>query len=53
MKERVIAPEHADMLPLVIAGALRAVVLKRIGENKKLAADADALVTIVLDGARR
>ena len=54
VKERAIAAAHAEILPLVIAGSLRAVVLKRIAENKKLAAaDADALVTIALDGARR
>ena len=54
VKEKVIAQSHADMLPLVIAGALKAVVLKRISETTKLdAKDADALVDIILDGARR
>jgi AcrR family transcriptional regulator len=54
VKEKVIAPSRADMLPLVIAGALKSVVLERISKNTKLdATDADALVDIYLDGARR
>lgn len=54
VKERVVDGKHAELLPLVVAGSIRAVVLRRIGENRKLdEADADALVTLFLDGARR
>ncbi len=54
VKEKVIAPPHADMLTLVIGGSIKAVVLRRIGENGVLSnEDADALVAIVLDGARK
>ena len=54
VKEKVVAPTRADMLPLVVAGALRAVVLERIRQNRKLEeVDADALVAIFLEGARK
>ena len=49
-----IASEYADALPIVIVGSVKALVLRRIAENAKLeAADAQALVAIFLDGARR
>jgi len=54
VKERVIAAAHDELLSLVIAGAIRALVLERIRENRELvAADGDAVVSLVLDGARR
>jgi AcrR family transcriptional regulator len=54
VKEKVIASRHAELLPLVIAGSLKTLVLRRIGEGAKLeAADADALVSVFLDGARK
>jgi AcrR family transcriptional regulator len=54
VKEKVIASEYADVLPIVIVGSVKALVLRRIGENAKLeASDAEALVAIFLDGARR
>ncbi len=54
VKEKVIASRHAELLPLVISGSLKTLVLHRIGEGAKLeAADADALVAVFLDGARR
>lgn len=54
VKEKVLSPRLADMLPFVIAGTLKAYVLRRIGENGALEADdAEALVTIFLDGARK
>jgi AcrR family transcriptional regulator len=54
VKEKVIASEYADALPIVIVGSVKALVLRRIAENAKLeAADAQALVAIFLDGARR
>ncbi len=53
IEERVLAADRADLLPLLIAGGIRAVVLRRIAENKHLdPADADALVSLFLDGAR-
>ncbi len=52
--EKKLDDDLAELLPTVIGGALRAVLVRRIGENRKLSAeDADALVSIVLDGARR
>jgi AcrR family transcriptional regulator len=54
VKEKVIASKYADVLPVVIGGSLKALVLRRIAENAKLeAADAEALVGIFLDGGRR
>lgn len=52
--EKVIDDSLAEMLPIVIGGGLRAILVRRIEENRKLAdEDADALVAIVLDGARK
>ena len=54
VKERVLAAKHADLLPTVISGAIRALVMRRLTENRPLDdADADALVSLLLDGARR
>jgi AcrR family transcriptional regulator len=54
VKEKVIASRHAELLPLVIAGSLKTLVLRRIGEGAQLeAADAAALVSVFLDGARK
>ena len=54
VKEKLIATEHADVLPIVIVGSIKALVLRRIAENTKLdAKDAESLVAIFLDGARR
>jgi AcrR family transcriptional regulator len=53
-KERVLAADRHGLLPLLLVGAIRALVLRRIAENAKLdAADAAALVAFFLDGARR
>jgi len=43
---------HAELLPLVISGALRAIVMRRIAEHKPFVGDADAIVSILLDGIR-
>ncbi|MEO8702524.1 MAG: TetR/AcrR family transcriptional regulator [Kofleriaceae bacterium] len=51
--ERVVAPAHADLLPLLVAGAIRSVVLRRTADGEPFVADADAVVSILLDGARR
>jgi len=54
MKEKVLAAKHAELMPIVIGGSIRACVLRRIGEGRPLDdAEADALVTLFLDGARR
>ena len=53
VREKAIAPARADLLATLIAGSLRAVVLRRIGEDASLATDADDIVTIFLAGARR
>ncbi|HEX5058622.1 MAG TPA: hypothetical protein VFV99_04640, partial [Kofleriaceae bacterium] len=54
VKEKVLSPRLAEMLPFVISGTLKGYGLRRIGENGALeAADAEALVTIFLDGARK
>ena len=47
-----ITAERAELLPLVIGGAMRAIVHQRIAANAALSpADADALVTLLLRGA--
>jgi len=51
-REGVIAPAAAELLPTMLTGAIRAVVLRRIGEDAPLVEDADLLVSIILDGAR-
>jgi AcrR family transcriptional regulator len=53
VRERAIGASHADLLPTLINGALRAVVLRRIAEDAPLAADADEIVNVFLEGARR
>lgn len=54
VKEKVIASQAAEVLPLVILGGVKALVLRRMAENAKLeAADAETLVSIFLDGARK
>ena len=53
IKEGVVASEHAELLSVAIISAIKGLALKRISANAKLeAADADALVTLFLDGAR-
>lgn len=53
VREHALPPERAELLSTLLAGGLRALVLRRIDEDAPLAADADELVTILLDGARR
>ena len=52
VREKAVAPARAELLAMLIGGGLRAVVLRRIGEDASLEADADDIVTIFLDGAR-
>ncbi|HSD88292.1 MAG TPA: hypothetical protein VLB44_12280, partial [Kofleriaceae bacterium] len=51
--ERAIDPKRAAILVTVIAGAVRAVALRRTIEGSDFEADADAIVSIFLDGVRR
>jgi AcrR family transcriptional regulator len=51
--ERAIDPKRAAVLVTVIAGAVRAVALRRTLEGNDFEADADAIVSIFLDGVRR
>ncbi len=50
--EKALGAAHADLLPTLIAGAIRAVVLRRISEDAPFDRDAEAIVEIFLDGAR-
>jgi len=53
IKEKVLAASAKDLLPVVLAGAVKAVMIRRIGDNTPLdPREADALVTLFLDGAR-
>ncbi len=47
-----VAPSRAELLPLLIVGAIRAVVMRRTADGSAFTQDADAIVTIFLDGAR-
>lgn len=51
--ERVIDAKKAGLLSLVIAGAIKSVVMRRTIEGAGFVDDADAIVSIILDGARR
>ena len=51
--ERAIYKDEASLLAQMIMGAIRGVVLHRIAEGGEFARDADAVVSIFLDGARR
>lgn len=53
VREGIIAEEHADLLPLTIVGVLKAFLVHRIAAGAELAADADTIVSFLLDGARR
>ncbi len=50
--EGVIAPGKAELLPLLITAALKSIAVHRIRVGGELAADADAIVEILLDGVR-
>lgn len=51
--ERVLDPDKAELLKLVITGAIKGVVMRRTIEGTGFIDDADAIVSIILDGARR
>jgi len=46
--EGVVPQAHAELYPLVIAGAIRAIVMRRIGEHKPFTGDAEGIMAILL-----
>jgi AcrR family transcriptional regulator len=53
VEERVIDAKKAELVKLVILGAIKSVVMRRTIEGAGFVDDADAIVSIILDGARR
>lgn len=54
IKEKVLAASARELVPIALSGALKALVMKRIADNAPLETrEADALVTLFLDGARK
>lgn len=54
IKEKLIATGHGELLPVLLQGGVKALLMHRIAENAPLTdADANRLVSILLDGARR
>jgi hypothetical protein len=53
VREGAIAADKAELLPLVITGALKAIIVQRLQTGRELTGDADAIVAILLDGVRR
>jgi AcrR family transcriptional regulator len=54
IKEKRLAPASRDLIPVMLAGAIKAVMFRRIADNAPLdPKEADAVVTIFLDGARK
>ena len=51
--ERAIDRDKAALLVPVIAGAMRAIVMRRVLDGTPFAADADTLISLFLDGARK
>lgn len=51
--EKAVARPHAALLPVLIAGALKAVILRRSQEDRPFVEEAGAIVSIFLEGARR
>jgi len=52
VREGAIAADKAELLPLVITGAIKAVIVQRLQTGGELTGDADAIVAILLDGVR-
>jgi AcrR family transcriptional regulator len=52
VRDGVIAAEKAELLPLVITATIKSIAVHRIQAGGELAGDADAIVEILLDGAR-
>jgi AcrR family transcriptional regulator len=53
VRDGVIAADKAELLPLVITATIKSIAVHRIQAGGELAGDADAIVEILLDGARR
>jgi len=53
VREGAIAADKAELLPMVITGAIKAVIVRRLQAGGKLTDDADVIVAILLDGVRR
>ena len=51
--EKALAPAPGKLLVPVILGAMKAIIMKRIVDGTSFGADADVLVSIFLDGARK
>ncbi len=51
-REGVITKAQSELLAMITAGAIRAVILRRVSDGKPFAEDADAIVTLLFDGAR-
>jgi AcrR family transcriptional regulator len=52
VREGAITADKAELLPLVIAATIKSISVHRIQAGGELASDADAIVEILLDGAR-
>lgn len=52
VREGAITADKAELLPLVITGAIKAIVVQRLQDGSELTCDAAALVAILLDGVR-
>ncbi|HEX2689854.1 MAG TPA: TetR/AcrR family transcriptional regulator [Kofleriaceae bacterium] len=52
VREGVIGTEKAELLPLVIAGAIKSIAVHRLQTGGDLASDTGALVEILLEGVR-
>lgn len=53
VSEKQLRKEDAELASFMLAGAIKSVVLRRAAEGKPSAPDADALVSLFLDGVRR
>lgn len=52
VQEGVIAEATAPLLTMLLAGAIKAVIMRRIADGGDFVADADPIVSLMLDGAR-
>ena len=52
VREGAVRPDKADLLPLAITAMIKTVAVHRIQAGGELVGDADAIVTLVLDGVR-
>ena len=53
IENQISAGPTAELVALMISGAIKAVVLRRVGDGRPFVDAGDALVSIILDGARR